>query len=201
MIAGAFAYLVVLGVAMQRLSYDIWGSAGDRPDHRPRLLLPDAADEEDAPVTDQLTAIFESVENRTDQGGSSFDPVRVDGPQDWPYAAYRTLTRPIITEARSFAELLPAVEMTALLFVGVFSWRRLANAPKLILTTPYLMFAALCLVTFGVAFASFSNLGLLVRQRTLVIPFLLLFLCIPPIGTKATRTGSNELLVEDRSKV
>ena len=122
-------------------------------------------------------------------------------PQDWPYAAYRTLTRPIITEAPSFAELLPAVEMTALLFVGVLSWRRLANAPKLILTTPYLMFAALCLVTFGVAFASSSNLGLLVRQRTLVIPFLLLFLCIPPIGTKVTRAGSDELEVEDRSKV
>ena len=81
--------------------------------------------------------------------------------------------------------------MTALLFVGVFSWRRLANAPKLILTTPYLMFAALCLVTFGVAFASFSNLGLLVRQRTLVLPFLLLFLCIPPIGKRAVQAETD----------
>jgi hypothetical protein len=164
-------------------------------------FLPDAAEEDNAPVTDRIGAIFDGVENRTDQGGSSFDPVRVNGPQDWPYAAYRTLTRPLLTEARSFSELLPAVEMTALLFVGLLSWRRLANAPKLILTTPYLMFAALCLLTFGVAFASFANLGLLVRQRTLVTPFLLLFLCIPPIGTKVTRTGSNELLVEDRSKV
>jgi hypothetical protein len=164
-------------------------------------FLPDAAEEEDAPVTDQLTAIFESVEDRTDQGGSSFDPVRVSGPQDWPYAAYRTLTRPIITEARSFAELLPAVEMTALLFVGVLSWRRLANAPKLILTTPYLMFAALCLITFGVAFASFSNLGLLVRQRTLVIPFLLLFLCTPPIGKRAVQAETDGIENRYRSRI
>jgi hypothetical protein len=164
-------------------------------------FLPDAAEGEDAPVTDQLTAIFDSVENRTDQGGSSFDPVQVSGPQDWPYAAYRTLTRPLIIEARSFAEVLPAVEMTALLFVGLFSWRRLANAPRLIFTTPYLMFAALCLLTFGVAFASFANLGLLVRQRTLVTPFLLLFLCIPPIGTREVQTESNETGKRDRSRV
>ena len=64
-------------------------------------FLPDAAEEEDAPVTDQLSAIFDRVEERTDQGGSSFDPVRIDGPQDWPYAAYRTLTRPTASPKRA----------------------------------------------------------------------------------------------------
>ena len=63
--------------------------------------------------------------------------------------------------------------MTALLLVGVVSWRRLANTPKLMLTTPYLVFAALCVVTFGVAFASIGNLGILTRQRSLVLPLLL----------------------------
>ena len=71
--------------------------------------------------------------------------------------------------------------MTALLLVGIVSWRRLANAPKLMLTTPYLVFAALCVVTFGVAFASIGNLGILTRQRSLVLPLLLVFWCLPPI--------------------
>ena len=71
--------------------------------------------------------------------------------------------------------------MTALLFVGIFSWRRLANAPKLMLTTPYVVFALLCVVTFGVAFASIGNLGILTRQRSLILPLVLLFWCLPPI--------------------
>jgi hypothetical protein len=71
--------------------------------------------------------------------------------------------------------------MTALLLVGVFSWRRLVHVPRLMLTTPYLVFAALCVVTFGVAFSSIGNLGILVRQRSLILPLLLVFWCVPPI--------------------
>jgi hypothetical protein len=132
-------------------------------------------------VTDRLSDIFGEVERRTTQGGSSFDPISVDGPQDWPLAAFRTLTRPLVFEARGLAAALPAIEMTALLLVGIVSWRRLAHAPKLMLTTPYLVFAALCVVTFGVAFASIGNLGILTRQRSLVLPLLLVFWCLPPI--------------------
>ena len=132
-------------------------------------------------VTDRLSNIFDKVEDRTTQGGSSFEPMSVNGPQDWPFAAFRTLTRPLLFEARGLATALPAIEMTALLLVGLVSWRRLANAPKLMLTTPYLVFAALCVVTFGVAFASIGNLGILTRQRSLVLPLLLVFWCLPPI--------------------
>lgn len=134
-----------------------------------------------APVADQFTGIFSTVEDRTTQGGSSFTPATVSGPQDWPWSAFRTVTRPLINEATDLATLLPAAEMTTLLLVGVFSWRRLVHVPKLMLTTPYLVFAALCVVTFGVAFSSIGNLGILVRQRSLILPLLLVFWCVPPI--------------------
>ncbi len=49
------------------------------------------------------------------------------------------------------------------------------------LTVPYVVFAALCVVTFGVAFSSIGNLGILVRQRSLILPLLLVFWCLPPI--------------------
>ena len=119
------------------------------------------------------------METRTTTGGSSFDPVSVNGPWDYPYAFYRTITRPLLTEARTTGELLPAVEMTALLFLGVFGWRRFANIPKLMLSTPYVVFALLCVVTFGVAFSSIGNLGILVRQRSLVFPLMLLLWALP----------------------
>ena len=139
------------------------------------------SNDDDVATTDQFSSIFERTERQTSQGGSSFTPITINGPQDWPYATFRTITRPLLTEASGLATLLPALEMTALLFTGVFSWRRLANAPKLMLTTPYVVFALLCVVTFGVAFASIGNLGILTRQRSLILPLVLLFWSLPPI--------------------
>ena len=139
------------------------------------------SNDDDVATTDQFSSIFERTENQTTTGGSSFTPITINGPQDWPYATFRTITRPLLTEARGLATLLPALEMTALLFTGIFSWRRLANAPKLMLTTPYVVFALLCVVTFGVAFASIGNLGILTRQRSLILPLVLLFWSLPPI--------------------
>ncbi len=150
------------------------------------------SEEDDAATTDQFSSIFDKVENQTTQGGSSFTPITINGPQDWPYATFRTITRPLLTEASGLATLLPALEMTALLFVGIISWRRLANAPKLMLTTPYVVFALLCVVTFGVAFASIGNLGILTRQRSLILPLVLLFWCLPPIvfASERARTAA-----------
>lgn len=144
-------------------------------------LPSDAGDGSSAAVGDQLSSIFDTVEERTTQGGSSFTPVSVSGPWNWPYAAFRTITRPLLNEASGVATLLPAIEMAGLLLVGMFSWRRLLNAPKLMLTSPYVVFATLCVFTFGVAFSSIGNLGILVRQRSLVLPLVLMFWCLPPI--------------------
>jgi hypothetical protein len=153
-----------------------------------------------APVTDQFTGIFSTVEDRTTVGGSSFTPATVSGPQDWPWAAFRTVTRPLLDEASDLATLLPAAEMTALLLVGVFSWRRLLHVPKLMLTTPYLVFAALCVVTFGVAFSSIGNLGILVRQRSLILPLLLVFWCVPPIVFASERRAAERAVAGRRAK-
>jgi hypothetical protein len=168
-VVAGIGFLVVATVALNYLPSD----AGDT-----------------APVGDQFTGIFSTVEGRTTIGGSSFTPATVSGPQDWPWAAFRTVTRPLLNEASGIATLLPAAEMTALLLVGVFSWRRLLHVPKLMLVTPYLVFAALCVVTFGVAFSSIGNLGILVRQRSLILPLLLVFWCVPPIVFASERRNA-----------
>ena len=144
-------------------------------------FLPSDGGDDNSDVGGQLSSIFDTVEERTTQGGSSFTPMNVSSPAQWPWAAFRTVTRPFIYEANGLGAAIPGAEMTALLIVGVFSWRRLLHAPKLMLSVPYLVFAALCVVTFGVAFSSIGNLGILVRQRSLILPLLLLFWCLPPI--------------------
>ncbi len=139
----------------------------------------DQVNEQQEAVTDRFSSIFDRVGEQTGQGGSVYEPIAISGPWDWPYAATRTLTRPLLPEANTLNEFLPAIEMTALVALAVISWRRFVNVPFLLLRTPYLVFALLCVGTWGVAFASFGNLGLLVRQRSLVLPLLLVFWCVP----------------------
>lgn len=141
-------------------------------------------DEESGAVTDRISEIFDTTEDRTSTGSSTLDLVSTSSPVNYPYAAFRTLTRPLIIEAGSLTELLPAIEMTTLLLLAALWWRSLANLPRLLLTNPYLVFALVCVVTFGVAFASIGNLGILVRQRSLVFPLLLLFWCLPDYVAK-----------------
>lgn len=152
-------------------------------------------------VQDRIMSIFEETERRTEQGGSSFETITVSGPWDYPVAIARTLTRPFITEADSLAEALPAVEMTALLLLGLGSWRRLANLPRMMLRSPYLVFTVVALVMFGIAFTSVGNLGILARQRSLVMPLLVLPFCLSRLpGRKRVRAADLVALADAELK-
>lgn len=153
-----------------------------------------------AAVTTQVTKLFATTNHRTSEGGSSFQTLTINGPQDWPYAIVRTLTRPLLYEARSVAELIPAVEMTFLLALAVFSWRRLFNVFHMARRTPYLIFAFVVLCVFGLAFSSFGNLGILTRQRSLIMPLFLLPWALPPWYAKqAERPDIDAGMAHDRS--
>ena len=139
--------------------------------------------------TSSAVDIFAEVERRTEQGGSGFQTIKLDGPTSWPYAIARTITRPLINEARSVAELLPAVEMTALLLAGAVGWRRFVNVPHMIRRSAYVLFALSIVMMFGLAFTSIGNLGILTRQRSLVMPLLMLPWCLPPWVPKRSRAA------------
>jgi uncharacterized membrane protein len=92
-------------------------------------------------------------------------------------------------EARSIAEVLPAIEMTVLLALLAMSWRRLLGFPRLLMRQPFLVFVVLSVVTFGVAFSSIGNLGILVRQRSLVLPLMLVVWCLPMASAASGHRG------------
>jgi hypothetical protein len=144
-----------------------------------RYLNESTNQSDNAPVVDKVTAIFDATAARTTQGGSSFTPVAVHSPLDWPLAIVRTLTRPLLVEASSAAALLPAVEMTVFLALALVGWRRIANLPLMLRRCPYVVFAAVVLMMWGLAFASIGNLGILARERSLVVPLLALLVCVP----------------------
>jgi hypothetical protein len=142
-----------------------------------RYLQP--GDDETASVTQSVTSILDETLRRSDQGGSNFVPPAIDGPQDWPFAVVRTLTRPLPHEASGLLQLLSAAEMAVFLGLCLLGWRRLLTLPRLAITTPYLAFAVSILFMTGLAYSSFANLGILTRQKSLVFPLLLLIPCLP----------------------
>ena len=131
------------------------------------------------PVTSQIIKLFAAANTRTDQGGSSFRTISINGPLDWPFAIVRTLTRPLLNEARSFAELIPAAEMTILILLAFVNWRRLFNLFPMMRRSSYVVFAVVVTLVFGLAFSSIGNLGLLTRQRSLVMPLFVLPFAFP----------------------
>lgn len=135
--------------------------------------------ESEASVTDQVSNVFDLTTRRTSGGGSELETVTVTGPLDYPEAIIRTLTRPMLYEASSLATLLPALEMTFFVGMLVYGWRSVLGLPRQLMRTPFVMYSTLVCIMFGLAFTTLANLAILVRQRSLVMPALLLFCCLP----------------------
>ena len=141
-------------------------------------------------VTSQITDILDTAGERTDEGGSSFTPVRIGGPVDYPEAILRTLTRPLLYEIVNVETMLPALEMSCYVGLCLVAWRRLARLPLTMLRSPFVAYAAMVCLMFGLGWASFGNLAVLVRQRSLVFPLMLLLPCLPsppPVRTEPVR--------------
>jgi len=197
---GAFvpAAMVSLGVTMQRRSRRVRGLPTSRTAANPWMLVAVisvglvmtflvgrvavetiVASDEQASIGTSITEVLRETTRRSDQGGSSFDPTSVSSPTQWPYAVARTLTRPLVVEANGMFQMLSAIEMTAYLLLLLASWRRVRTIPRRILSTPYVTLATTVLFMGGLAYSSFANLGILTRQRSLLLPFMLLLPCLP----------------------
>lgn len=116
----------------------------------------------------------------TSQGGSEFRPLQISNPAHLPLGVPSVVFRPLPWEARSVNALIAAVE--GLLLLGLFaaSWRRLLTFPLLALRRPFLVFVGAYVVVFSVGFSYVANFGILARQRTQMLPMVLVLLALPP---------------------
>ena len=148
---------------------------------------------DDASVDDlvQLTT------RRTEKGGSRFEAVSIASPTDYPWAIFRTLTRPVIWEVSNLATVLAGIEATLVLVLLVLNVRRLAATPRLMNRHPYVTFSLLVCCLGALAMSTFGNLAILVRQRSLLMPALLILVCLPtvkrpsspPLSVEVSRTA------------
>ena len=76
-----------------------------------------------------------------------------------------------------------------LLGLMLLSWRQLWALPKTMMRQPYVLYCLVFTLAFIVAFSSFNNFGILVRQRAQLFPFFLVLLT--PLGARPTRARTS----------
>ncbi|MFZ1411274.1 MAG: hypothetical protein WAS07_07450 [Micropruina sp.] len=130
-------------------------------------------------VGDDVSGTLANLSERTGQGGSTFTPVPISSPFGIPTAIATVLFRPFVWEANNPQLLLAAGESLVLLVLLALSWKRFRQFPKYWRTSPFMVFSITYVLGFIVAFSSFSNFGILVRQRVLMLPFFLVLLALP----------------------
>jgi len=108
-------------------------------------------------------------------GGSAVEVPAITSPSAFvrslPEVLVRIFLRPFPWEAHNFNSMLAALENLFLLYFLVRYWRGLPSAVRLAGRQPYLTF---CLVYSGLLIlmlSSIPNLGLLSRQRAMLLPF------------------------------
>jgi hypothetical protein len=138
------------------------------------------------------------VNGQSAQEGSKFNVGNSNlTPFSVPKGIVTVLLRPFPNQVSSSNQLLASAE--CVLLVGYAFHRR--KSLKLSLTrsrdTPYLFFCWTFFIVYATAFSSIANMGLLTRQRSLVLPAVYALIAIDPLRAarrpQAPASGTNTL--------
>lgn len=128
-------------------------------------------------LEDVVDPVFGGVEDQTNKGGSAVSGRAIRSPVDIPAAVLRVLIRPLPTEAHN-AQALANSLIEGTMLLALLIWR----APTTIRSfarmwrTPYILFSLVYTVGFIYGHSAILNLGIMARQRSQVIPFVLVLL-------------------------
>jgi hypothetical protein len=100
-------------------------------------------------------------------------------PASYPRDFYEVLFNPLLVNAHGFGERVAALENTVIIGLILISLRNLRMVIRAAFARPYVMLCGVYTATFIYTFAALGNLGLIERERTMMIPFLLVLLCVP----------------------
>jgi hypothetical protein len=130
-------------------------------------------------------AALNQVSSAAKYGQSSYTPPDWGTPDGALMAATTVLFRPFPTEARNPQAVVAALESSFLLLLTLVRWRSLVAAIRGLRRRPYLVLALVYTLLFVVAFAAVGNFGILVRQRSQVLPLYLVLLCCQPRASRS----------------
>jgi hypothetical protein len=128
--------------------------------------------------TSSVTHILDRTKQGNQQSGSATlaGSTSVTG---WPKNAYIVLFDPLPFQAHSTTERLASAENTLLLILLLFSLGRLGRLLRHLPSNPYALMCLLYSVVFLFIFANLGNLGLIDRERVLMLPLLFTLFCGP----------------------
>ena len=139
-------------------------------------------------VEDELDPIFAGVEDQTGKGGSAVEGAGIRSPLDIPEAVLRVVFQPLPWDANSIQTLVSAIFEGSLL-LGLFIWRTssIIRHFRRRWRQPYALFSLIYTAGFVFGHSPVLNLGIMARQRSQMIPFVLVLLVA--LGDR-TGTGS-----------
>jgi hypothetical protein len=138
---------------------------------------------------DGVTGVLAETGRRTNQGGSGFEaPSTGASLAKMPYAAVTILFRPFLFEVHNAQAAITALESTLLLCLALARRRAIWQAVRHLRRYPYVAFILVYSGLFVVAFSSIGNFGILARERTQLLPFFLVLLCVPASRARPAAT-------------
>ncbi|MGH8773881.1 MAG: hypothetical protein ACRDWI_01490 [Jiangellaceae bacterium] len=147
---------------------------------------------------ESVEGVLDRTTDQSTKGGSEFTAARPKSLGEFPEAVMTVLFRPYPWEADNAQALVASAEGTLLLLLFVLALPRLAKAPRLMFSVPYIAFVIAFTLMFVFAFSSIGNFGIITRQRTQVFPLVLVLLAIPLTRQAAagvlSRRGGEESL-------
>ena len=115
----------------------------------------------------------------TSPGHGSSNVPYSSSPLAYPRYFYTVLFDPLPFNAHGSGEILAALENLLIIGVILSSFRQLRIVIRATFARPYLMFCGVYSAGFLYTFAALGNLGLITRERAVLLPFLLVILSIP----------------------
>jgi hypothetical protein len=144
------------------------------------------------------TAALDEVVDRTSQGGSEFTAPRVTSPLGVPIAIVTVTVRPFPNEADTFQAMMSSLEGLVLLGLLLRRWRAVRRAAWN-REAPYSTMAFVYWIVFAIAFSSIGNFGILVRQRTQVLPFVAVVIAAAAVAKRRPAEQAVEFATPETS--
>jgi hypothetical protein len=121
---------------------------------------------------DATTASTGQGSSSFNNGGNSLSPLHL------PQGATTVLLRPFPWEVDSPLQILASLEGLALAAFIVYRRKSVALSLRRMRTSPFLFYCWTVTLLYAITFQAFANFGLLVRERSLVLPAMYVLLCL-----------------------
>lgn len=130
-------------------------------------------------LTKKISGVF-ALKNVAQLNGQVASSVSYSSsPATYPIDVYHVMFDPLLYNAHGAGQRVASVENLILLTLIILSARRLRHLLRAAFMRPYVMTCILYTGVWMYSFAALGNLGIIERERVLMLPFLLVLLCIP----------------------